>query len=510
VLKHSGAPVTIRLTCSGQIGGQPAETEDGGGGMIGRIGLAATLAMLLAWAGAPACAQFKIETPTDLAARMAYLMPSPADQAAQNAKNRSIQATPAQMRARGMAEAPAVAAEAGLDCHVDDARWMGDGEGPHGRRSAYYEVACGGDLGFVLTKTKGAPAQAITCLEAALTRPGGKRADLRCKLPENLDQRIGLVQYIARTGKNCAPERVRAIGHSDTHTAFELACRDGEGFVMLASSPPRLDRPIEIHPCLSYPAGAVMSCVYTDRQAQLAVVDRLAAQAGIACGVKSRAYVGESERDSFWEVACDGGQGWLLKQGLDGGLARAVDCASADRILAGGCRLTDTRQAQLEAQLKQAAAYTRSVRAAGFDCQVSAYAPHAPGAGGAKALEFACANRAAGAIAFFPATGSPSVVDCAHVQLLGYHCSLSPASAAYPGLTADLRALGKTTCEVADARAAGLTAGGHAYAEVACADGFQGFMVEYALDPIAPVSATVCAEARAVGEGCVLPRNRRE
>jgi hypothetical protein len=481
--------------------------------MVARIGLASALAMLLAWAASPAWAQFKMENPTDLAVRLNYLMPSPTDQAAQYSKERNIQATPAQMRARGMAEAPAVAAEAGLDCHVDDARWMGDSaERSHGRQSVYYEVACGSDLGFILTKTAGAPAQAMTCLEATLTRPSGKRGDLRCVLPENLDQRIGLIQYIARTGKDCAPERVRAIGHSDAHTAFELACRDGEGFVMLTASPPRLDRPIEIHPCLSYPAGAVMSCVYSDRQAQLAVVDRLSAQAGIACGVKTRAYIGESERDgaSFWEVACDGGQGWLLKQGLDGGLARAVDCASADRILAGGCRLTDTHQAQLQQAAAQAAAYTRSVRAAGFDCQVSTYAAHAPRAGGARALEFACANRAAGAIAFFPATGSPSVVDCAHVQLLGYHCSLSPASAAYPGLTADLRALGKTTCDVTDVRAAGLAANGHAYAEVACADGLQGFMVEYGLDPITPVSATVCAEAREVGDGCALPRNHRE
>jgi hypothetical protein len=55
----------------------------------------------------------------------------------------------------------------------------------------------------------------------------------------------------------------------------------------------------------------------------------------------------------------------------------------------------------------------------------------------------------------------------------------------------------------------GLDADHHVYAEVACADGLQGYMIEYRMSPIAPLQATVCAEAKGIGSGCTLPENRR-
>lgn len=196
--------------------------------------------------------------------------------------------TSAEMRKRGMAETPALTVEAGLDCHVADARWIGDLDARHGRgKAAFYEVACAGDLGFILAKAKGAPAQAVTCLEMAIARPRAAGNGLRCDLPENRDPRIGLVSYVALTGKDCPPDRVREIGHSPTRTAFELACGGGGGFIMMTSAPPRLDRPIDIHPCFSYAEGATVSCLYTDRKAQLAMVDHLASQAGIPAPSRS-------------------------------------------------------------------------------------------------------------------------------------------------------------------------------------------------------------------------------
>lgn len=477
--------------------------------MKGLTPLATAWAIVLMALAGPVLAQFKVEDPGVLAQRLNYLMPQPSDKAVQDATKRYVPPTPAEMRKRGLQEAPALAAEAGLACRVADARWIGDGAQRHNHaKSVFYEVACDGDLGFILIKTEGAPTRAETCLETTGPRPSGKTVDLSCALPENRDLMVGLVPYIARTGKDCPPERVRAVGHSEARTAFELACKGGAGFIMLTSAPPRLDKPIEIHPCLSYPVGATLACLYTDRKAQLAMVDHLAARAGIACAITDRAYIGESDRDgaSFWEAACADGRGYVLKQGLDGGLARAVDCASAGLILAGGCHLTDTAKARRD----QAAVYARQVQAAGFACQVTDYALRANRPDGAAAVELACADRPAGVIAFLPSTGAPTVIDCAHAGLLGYSCGLSKASAAYPALTADLRAVGKTTCVVSDARVVGVTPSHHAYAEVACADGLQGFMVEYQLSPdISPLAATVCAQAEGVGAGCALPENRR-
>lgn len=474
--------------------------------MTGRMA-AAVLGVILAFVASPALSQFAVESLAAKAIKTKDLNNLAPMITAVDARKRYFPPTLAEMRKRGMAEAPALAAEAGLDCHLADARWIGDRDVSHGKgRAVFYEIACADDLGFILTKTKGAPAQAATCLEMEIARQRAGGNDLLCDLPKNRDPRVGLVSYVALTGKDCVPERVREIGHSPTRTGFELACQGGGGFIMMTSAPPRLDRPIDIHPCFSYAEGETVSCLYTDRKSQLAMVDRLASQAGIACAIKDRAYIGESERDgaSFWEAACQDGHGYLLKQGLDGRLARSVDCASAGLILAGGCQLTDSRAARAD----QASIYGREVAAAGFPCQVSDYLAHADRPDGVQAVELACAGGSAGAMAFFPAAGQAVVVDCAHAELIGYTCRLSSASVAFPALTADLRALGKTTCAVSDARAVGVTADHHAFAEVACADGLQGFMIEYRLSPIAPLQATVCAEASRVGSGCALPGNR--
>ncbi len=475
----------------------------------GLAGIAGLVGWLIAGLAGPALAQFKVDDPTTLAARLPYLMPAPDQVMRQNAKRAQNAQTPTakEQRAKGMAEAPALIQEAGLNCRLSDARWIA--ATPAGRRRlghSWYEIACVGDLGYILEKPSIGAARAATCLEMSVPTPRGRRNDLRCILPENLDPRIGLAPYIARTGEDCPPERVREIGHSDTQTAFELACRDGDGFIMTTSTPPRLDKPIEIEPCFAYPASGALSCIYTDRRTQMARVDALVSQAGIPCTVKERAYIGQSNRDgaSFWEAACQDGRGWLLKQGLDGRLAKAVDCAEAASVVAGGCQLTDSRAARAD----RASQFAREAEAAGFPCKVSDYARFVGGAAEGSAVELACADHAAGGVLVSSPTHGPSVVDCAHAQLMGYDCRLSRVSAAYADLTSDLLALGKTACTVSDSRAVGVTPDHHAYAEVACADGYQGYMIEYQTAPLIPVQATVCAQARHIGAGCTLPENR--
>jgi len=48
----------------------------------------------------------------------------------------------------------------------------------------------------------------------------------------------------------------------------------------------------------------------------------------------------------------------------------------------------------------------------------------------------------------------------------------------------------------------------YGYIEVACADGLQGYLVEYVLDSMSPRAAIVCSLARKIGGGCNLPGNR--
>ena len=211
----------------------------------------------------------------------------------------------------------------------------------------------------------------------------------------------------------------------------------------------------------------------------------------------------------YYEVACNEGKGYVLEQLPTGALGQAVDCVEADAI-AGGCTLTDTRQAKTD----QNNLYSSLAKKAGYDCDVSGYAPlplPADIPAHSEVVEVSCKNRPDGAIAVFPATSSQTatIYDCAHSELVGYRCSLSKPAAAYDKLTAELKSFGKTSCTVSNARAVGVTADKKGYTEVACSDGLQGYMIEYSVSPLKMTSVIVCSEAKGIAGGCTLAGNKK-
>jgi hypothetical protein len=409
-------------------------------------------------------------------------------------------------RDKGMAAAPGLVSAGGFDCQVADARLRGSGTDPKTKaKVTLYELACTGNEGLLVQKT-GDAVQAFTCAQANEPGPDGKPSSNRCELPGNADPAAGLAPYIAKAGKPCTIAKMRALGQSPTNAVFEVACQDGSGWILATSAPPRLDKPVSMDPCVAYPPDGNISCKLTDTASQLAVVDRLMAKSGKACTVKGRRYVGATSSGSvFYEAACQEGKGYMIESAANGDFKEAIDCAAADSI-AGGCTLTDARQAKTE----QAGLYSKLAAKAGFQCQVSGYAP-LPGPAGKDVVEMACSNRPDGAIGIFGASENDpaTIIDCAHAELKGYRCALTKPSAAYATLTADLKALGKSSCQVSNARAVGVSADQHGYIEVACADGLAGYMIEYTLSPITPKTPLVCAEAKGISGGCTLPGNKK-
>jgi hypothetical protein len=45
----------------------------------------------------------------------------------------------------------------------------------------------------------------------------------------------------------------------------------------------------------------------------------------------------------------------------------------------------------------------------------------------------------------------------------------------------------------------------YGYNEVACADGLQGYFLEYALAPLSSGAAILCSSAMKIGGGCAFP-----
>lgn len=407
-----------------------------------------------------------------------------------------------EQREKGMKDAPALVTQSGADCQLADARYIGGSADPKTKaRSDFYELACTGGEGLVVTKTA-TSALAYTCMETA-EGPDGKPTTLACILPGNLDPKAGVAAYVAKGGVvNCTVDKARALGRSATNVVFEVACQNGNGYIVIVAAPPRLDKPVDVNPCVAYEPESSMACKLTDRASQLAVADRLIASSGKPCTVKDRSYLGVSQakRESLFEVACQDGKGYVVVESADGKLAQAIDCTTTDM-----CKLTDTRQAKTE----QAGLYTKLARKAGFECDVKAYAPFPSSNPSIDAVELTCNNRPDGGVGVFTATTN-NVYDCAHADIQGYHCSNTPPEQVLPRLTNDLKKLGKTSCAVSGSRFVGTTADNHSFIEVACADGGQGYMIEYTKGPPTPVNAIVCSQAGGIASGCTLKGNLKK
>jgi len=410
---------------------------------------------------------------------------------------------------KGMAAAPGVITQAGIDCNLANARLLGKSTDPKTKvASSYYELACKDQEGFIVAvPEKGGQDQIYTCLEVANTPTSGAQ----CILPENADPKQGLKALVAKNKPNCDVTAARAIGQTTDRTAtvFEVACQGGPGYNIQASFPVSASKPAQFAPCFVLPADSPMKCTLTDAATSAAYVNALTAKMGQPCNVKGQRYVGATQDGStFFEVACDNGKGYMIEQVANGDVKPAIDCAVADGI-GGGCTLTNARQAQTE----QAGLYSRLAHTAGYNCDVSRYAPFNVNVPGHEIVELACSNRPDGAVAIFPSSPSEKaqIYDCAHSEIAGYRCSFTKPDAALASLTADLNKLGKTSCTVSGSRFIAKTVDNEGFVEVACSDGNPGFVIAYtAGPPLAPKEATGCSFAKGILGGCQMPENHKK
>ncbi|MFI4936558.1 MAG: hypothetical protein ACHP7N_18280 [Caulobacterales bacterium] len=405
-------------------------------------------------------------------------------------------------KTKGMAAAPGLIAAGGIDCQLASARLIGESQDPKTKvKSSFYEIGCKGGEGFIINAgAAGTPPGIFTCLEVAGTPTSG----LACLLPDNADPKAGLVPVVAKTDPLCQLGNARGIGQAAdrSKTVFEIACQDGGAYVMETSFPVSAAKPAKLTPCMAYADNANVKCTLTTPEAQAGFIDKMAASAGKDCTATNRRFVGVSTAgDYLYEVACQNGKGYVLAQSQVGALSHTIDCTTTDM-----CTLTDTKAAENE----QAGTYTKLARKAGFECDVGKYGYFNVNVPGHEVVELACTNRPDGAVGIFSGSAADTgqVYDCAHSEVMGYRCSFGKPEASYASLTNDLKKLGKTSCVVSNSRTInGLTAEKHGFIEVGCADGNQGYMIEYATTPLEPKNAYVCSEAKGIAGGCTLPHN---
>lgn len=403
--------------------------------------------------------------------------------------------------AAGMTAVPALLTQTGISCALDQARLIGEDKKSG---QSYYEFSCSTGVGGVLVANKDASTPSFySCLETNKPQPDGKPSSLFCKLPGNADPKAQLAAFVAKTPVACPITNARAIGSSPTATYFEVGCADGSGFILVTSTPMSLDKEVKMNTCLAYEPGGNIACELSTREAQMAVVDTLMTSSGKTCTVADKRYILTTVNlSTYFEVACDDGKGYVLERTAAGALARTIDCANAP---AGAeCTLTDSREAKTE----QAGLYSRLATKAGFQCTVAKYALF-PSKPREEVVELQCSNRPDGAVAVFDAEGNGKVTNCIVSLLDGRKCSFSEQSAAFPAVTADLKAMGKSTCTVSEARPIGRTSAGDGYLEVGCSDGLPGWVLVYGAGSNKAKEVLSCKQAAGVGGGCKIANNVR-
>lgn len=440
-----------------------------------------------------------MKTPKAIGLLMVLLAVTLTPAAAVSQKKGAASAVPEAARKAGMAEAPAVLTAANVPCQLSDARKIGEDKKT---KTAYYEVACApGSMGYVLQAPAGAPATVYSCVEANTPPAPGQPPSAPCLLPGNSDPKVALQTMIKASGFDCLPEQARGIGQTKTSTYLEVACQGGAGYIVVASVPFDGAKPAQVQSCLMYDeAETNIKCALGDKATRLAVIDKYASMANNGCTVKNKRFVGVSKDNStFYEAACENGKGYIYKVAAAGTLTEAYECAKATSIL-GGCTLTDARQALNE----QAALYTRLSTNAGGKCDVEKYALFPSRNPREEVVEMVCKD-GTGAIGIFPAGSKGQVLDCGRAPVAGYKCSLAKDVTGYTALTADLKKFkSDTTCQVSESRVVGKTATGTTYVEVACADKFKGYIIEYQSQPaVNAIAVTGCAMTR----DCKLPGN---
>jgi hypothetical protein len=192
----------------------------------------------------------------------------------------------AKAREAGMKEAPPLMQAANSGCTVTDARLIGADKKAN---TSYYEVACQDSIGFASSPRRtplrrSSPAWSRTTrLPTASPAPGLYPA--RQRRPEGRPEAVRQ----AKAGAACDIQNARAIGSGAKNSYFEVACKDGAGFVLQTTAPANAAGEVVANSCLLYEEGGNVSCKLTDKATQLAIVDKLAAASGKSCASRTSA-----------------------------------------------------------------------------------------------------------------------------------------------------------------------------------------------------------------------------
>jgi hypothetical protein len=415
-----------------------------------------------------------------------------------------------EQKTKGMADAPAVIAAAGLKCTPKAAAFLGAGSKDVDKKKVkieVYELACQEGPGYIVSKPEAGEPEAFNCIKAKSAFDGAGGKGQLCQLPENASLAPQIQPSLAASGAACTASQVVWLGSSATSKVdrYEVACSDGGGYVLdvpLSGETPKA--PIS---CIQAETGGY-DCRFTPKAARLTQISALATATpgGKSCQVSDARWVGSDPKTQhdFYEIACTGKVGFFLET-AKGAAVRDIDCVRAATI-GGGCKMSDMTAARTAA----AQSYSALLKTNGVTCSSTEFrVVGRENAANRDVVEFRCPERPAGLIAMIPGSGSTAKfeqMDCFSAGGRSLTCELTDKPAMLAMLKKILTAVDKV-CDPSEFRVVGADETDGDYVEVKCGAGQQGYVVDLPPSRAKTNKTLTCTQAARGINKCTIPGN---
>lgn len=238
------------------------------------------------------------------------------------------------------AEAETLFAATGTQCQITEAKLLGQTSD----KTKIYEAACASGPGYIILAST--PPQAMDCLvlasSAEQTRARDPNADVgsQCSLPANDNAMAVFTAFAKEAGLPCTVDQGAIIGAKPGGAiVYEIGCAGVEGAQINKAA-----SGWEVASCMEL-VSANASCRFTTPAEQVATLKGwLAGSEAAACDISQARYMGKNANGSFYEAACNGADGVIVRFDTAKAVQQVYPCATAQQI-GGCCKLTTTAPA---------------------------------------------------------------------------------------------------------------------------------------------------------------------
>jgi hypothetical protein len=310
----------------------------------------------------------------------------------------------------------------GATCPIKDARWIGS----NSSGAVYYEVACQGGPGYIVTRAPQGTSPAATlvpCIEAT------EGSNVTCKLTSKAEIVASIAKLAAQSGKSCAVSDARYVGSSATtgETYYEVACGSAPGYMLQTDKAGAYKAAIDCANAGGVAGGCKMTDTTKAETAEATTYANLAKAGGFNCNVSKYRYIGTtpSPKAEVVELACTNRpDGAIAQFPVDTKIKPTfTDCVRASKF-------GDQAICQLSSPTPIYDKFTAALAARGRgSCKVSG-ARYIGAAEGQDYIETACADGNPGwVIEFTPADQIKSLLSCGQAKAQGLPPCTLPTNA---------------------------------------------------------------------------------